>query len=105
MSKEAMDRINMAEQEAHRIVEKAQQDAERCFKQTEDAINKERTAFYERLKAQRSERLRRVDMQMKISEEKANIEATEAANNIYSKYERYLSRAADAAIDTVFGVR
>ncbi len=101
MSKEALERIKQAEKEAHLLVEKAEHEAEQQFKDTEKKIFKERTAFYDKLKAERSEKLRRVDVQMKISEEKATKEALKRAESVRQEYAAYFNAAKQAAIDTV----
>ena len=101
MSKEALERIKQAEKYAHLLIEKAEHEAEQQVKDTEDKIFKERTAFYDKLKAERSEKLRRVDMQMKISKEKAIEEALQQAEIIRQEYNVYFNAAKQAAINTV----
>ncbi len=101
MSKEAMERILRAEEDARALILKAEKDAEKNFREAEDKISAERAAFYEKLKAERNEKMRRVDLQMRISLEEAQKEAEQAYSETKKVYYRRLDEAIEAAINTV----
>lgn len=101
MSKEVLEKILNAENEAKAIIENAQTYAERSFMDAEDKIVKERAAFYEKLKAERNEKMRRVDMQMNINEEVAKNKAEKVYEYGRDSYDKYFDAATSAAMDTV----
>ena len=102
MSKEAMERILRAEEEAKNLVLKAEQDAEECFKNAEAEIEKERIAFNEKLKSERNEKTRRAYMQTQVSGEEAKIQAEKAYHLARKEYEDKKESAIIAAIEAVF---
>lgn len=101
MSKEAMERILRAEADARDLVETAKNEAEQSFNQAENKISEERAAFYEKLKAERNEKMRRVDMQMQIKAEEAQKASENAYNEAKAEYKKYLDEAINEAINTV----
>ncbi len=93
MSKEAMEKILRAEDEARTVIENAKRDAEKGIEDIEDKIEKERALFYEKLNAEKNERIRRVDMQMNVNAEAAKNKADKAYEEKMREYESFFDKA------------
>lgn len=101
MSKEVLEKILKAEEEAKVIIIKAEAAAEKEFADAEDKISKDSIAFYEKLKAEKNEKMRRIDMQMNINTEAAKNKAEKVYEYRRDRYNKYFDAAVDAAVYTV----
>ena len=101
MSREVLEQILKKEADARAIIERAELDAGASFKENEEKITKERKAFYEKLKAERNEKMRRVGMQMNINEEAAKNKAQKVYEYQMDRYEKYFDEAILAAVNIV----
>ncbi len=101
MSRQAMETIKAAEERAREIIEQAQSDAEAAFAAAEEEISRQRSAFYERLKAERKERLRRSDMQLRLAENEAKNAAQNAFKEAEERYAPQKEHAVSAAIKII----
>ena len=101
MAKEVLDKILGKEEEAKEIIRQAELCAERDFKEAEDTLLKERTVFYDKLKAEKNEKLRRVYMQIKLSEESARVKAESVYEYEMESYRKLFDKATEITVNTV----
>ena len=101
MAKEVMEKILRAEEEARQMIENAKRDAEKGIEDSESKIERERALFYEKLNAEKNERLRRVDMQMNINAEVAKNKADKAYEEEMREYWRNFDEAVSTAVRLV----
>lgn len=98
MSREALEKIKSAEAHAKITIENAGKDGKEIVRSAEEEISAERKIFSEKLRAERNERLRRSDMQIKSMEESAAAEAEKEAEQAMQKYKAVHEAAVSAAI-------
>lgn len=103
MSKEAIEKIKAAENEARELVRTAMEEKDRMIKAARTEAVAEKKAFSEKLKRERNERILRCRLQGQKAWEKADAEINELAAAAKKKYESLSEDAVRVALEVLLG--
>ncbi len=103
MSKEAIEKIKDAENEARELVQRAIEERDRLIKAARAEAMEEKKAFLAKLKRERNERILRCELKGQKADQEIESEISYLAEDARKKYEALLDMAVRAAMEVLLG--